>query len=762
MPTNRYVTSVSCLKIEKKGRPDKKMIFNLSIQWSDGFKEEKVIDYLTLFDFRSKLSDKYKEDDEVTVPVLPAAKKFDRGFLRGSSFEKRKAALEDFFQKLLSLPERVVAGETVCEFFNLACMPVEGNARNSRIEEPKTPPAAAHLAGDFGHYESIDCEAGAYASICLSSDPKHDGVTQQESAVEPIYWAVYSYTGRKSGEVTLHEGASVSVVQRELSGWWFVQVKGTKEQGWAPASCLLPEDRKHLADMTVTEELGDFRTLCDHDASNPDELSYKKNEKLEVLEARMDGWWKVRCGGKVGLIAAINLEPIVEKNSKKRSSIYHHVTLYRKNSPPPRRKEDDSVEELYAKVNKIQQRAPQVPKKLPNLDKLDAEQPKLPVPTFQQPTVSSQDAVECLYSEIGELAPLSPEDYKTEDDAAALPTSDNTNVSYATINDKPDNPKPTGRSYVNVDMTADGKPQITKPLPSPPLSAASGEKNTETNSSTKVNKPPVPVKPQKVKNQGPPLPIRADSVQSDNSDGKFAAVTPTANDGVSLVQVAAKTPARPSLALPPAAEGQDKVKLGTSGSDAAAAAVPANTMRPTMATSPISSGHPVLQKDHSGQSVRSPPSAALSAKSQVNGVLGASVPSSKNLPSPTSASPAPQLHTAVSVDNSVVRILKLDRSECERLLTTRGKEQDFVIRESTKSGCPYALSVLASDRVHHFPIELTPEKKFYIGHYSFSSLREVLAYYHDNALCITDDGLNVTLGRQLAVNPSMVSCSLSG
>jgi len=34
-----------------------------------------------------------------------------------------------------------------------------------------------------------------------------------------------------------------------VEGWWFVHVQETDEQGWAPASCLLPENRDNFNDI---------------------------------------------------------------------------------------------------------------------------------------------------------------------------------------------------------------------------------------------------------------------------------------------------------------------------------------------------------------------------------------------------------------------------------------------------------------------------------------------------------------------------------
>jgi len=40
--------------------------------------------------------------------------------------------------------------------------------------------------------------------------------------------------------------------------------------------------------------IGEFKTRCDYESLEPDELSFKKEQPVEVLEARLDGWWKVK------------------------------------------------------------------------------------------------------------------------------------------------------------------------------------------------------------------------------------------------------------------------------------------------------------------------------------------------------------------------------------------------------------------------------------------------------------------------------------
>ena len=56
--------------------------------------------------------------------------------------------------------------------------------------------------------------------------------------------------------------------------------------------------------------------------------------------------------------------------------------------------------------------------------------------------------------------------------------------------------------------------------------------------------------------------------------------------------------------------------------------------------------------------------------------------------------------------------------------------------------------MLGSDRVHHIPIELTADNKYYIGQYSFESISKVVAYYSQSALCYASDGQEILLGAQ--------------
>lgn len=640
---SKYVTNVNCLKIDKKSRRNKTLMFTLSVTWSDGCKDNTLQrQYVSLFDFHAKLKEKYKNDNEVHIPELPAAKKFRPSFLRGTSSEKKKSLVEDYFQKILQLPPCISRGEIVREFFEFVWSPESSEA--ALVE------AAWTLTNDLDQYESIDNYASIDDTPASSSNMKvsNSSVTMaaDNDATESIYLAVHSYAKRKSGEVDLHQGSTVNVMQRELSGWWFVHVQDTDEQGWAPASCLLPENRDQLVEVAVTGPLGEFQTRCDYQSIEPDELSFKKEQKVEVLEARLDGWWKVKCGNEVGLTPATHLEPVASDNAASNSaSVYHHVGVYRKLSPPPRRNPNESAEELYAKVNK-KDTPVQKSKRLTST----------PVPASTACSIES----ECMYSEIETAEKLSPEDYKSPEEGNS-----------AGVNSA----QTTRHSYVNVPNT----PNVSDSRP--------------------VDRPPKSVKPQRK--------IQSDDISVEQKPAKLSSAVGNKSS-------------------------DEKQQSGSTSQKKQCSSTADDTRRDEVSSS-------------------TPPTSVVN-RNQV----------------PVNKAPIQQREKASNVKatglfepREQLYVLKLDRSQCEKLLSVNGKQRQYVIRESRKPGCPYALSVLSSDRVHHITIQLTVDNKYYIGQYSFESIAQIIAYYSHSALCYTSDGQEVLLGSQFVHSDAATSFPLA-
>ena len=46
--------------------------------------------------------------------------------------------------------------------------------------------------------------------------------------------------------------------------------------------------------MCIYLDVGIYQALEDYSGEESDEVSYSKGEELQVVEANLDGWWKVR------------------------------------------------------------------------------------------------------------------------------------------------------------------------------------------------------------------------------------------------------------------------------------------------------------------------------------------------------------------------------------------------------------------------------------------------------------------------------------
>lgn len=64
----------------------------------------------------------------------------------------------------------------------------------------------------------------------------------------------------------------------------------------------------------------------------------------------------------------------------------------------------------------------------------------------------------------------------------------------------------------------------------------------------------------------------------------------------------------------------------------------------------------------------------------------------------------------------------------------------------------FAVSVKHDDHVHHFPIVLTEDNKFYIGKHHFKTIDSVITYYQRNDLFVDENGSVVRLGNPLMHN----------
>ena len=127
----------------------------------------------------------------------------------------------------------------------------------------------------------------------------------------------YAYQAQQADEITLAKGERIFVLEKSSDGWW----KGRKESneiGWFPSNYVEQEglhDARTYAnppapssgDSTKCHEdsVETVVTLYAYTSSNNEELSFEKDELLEILEKPIvdPDWWKARNQkGEVGLI----------------------------------------------------------------------------------------------------------------------------------------------------------------------------------------------------------------------------------------------------------------------------------------------------------------------------------------------------------------------------------------------------------------------------------------------------------------------------
>jgi hypothetical protein len=139
--------------------------------------------------------------------------------------------------------------------------------------------------------------------------------------------AKYNYDPQRPDELQLQRGDSVLVVERSSDGWWKGEFNG--QQGWFPSNYVepapdpapvasIPQQQPYAPDYTKDISsafqngsaahapiLEVVTTLYDFDAQNAEELSFRKGEKLEIIEHPIHDpeWWRARnTHGMTGLV----------------------------------------------------------------------------------------------------------------------------------------------------------------------------------------------------------------------------------------------------------------------------------------------------------------------------------------------------------------------------------------------------------------------------------------------------------------------------
>uniref|UniRef100_A0AC35TP39 Cytoplasmic protein NCK1 n=1 Tax=Rhabditophanes sp. KR3021 TaxID=114890 RepID=A0AC35TP39_9BILA len=136
--------------------------------------------------------------------------------------------------------------------------------------------------------------------------------------------ALYNYEPARDDELALTKNELVTIIEKMEDGWWKGKVSGGKV-GWFPSNYVNEVTEDAISPGRVIIEI--VVAMYSFIAQNSEELSFNKNEQLEILEHPNHDpeWWLARNSRfEIGLVP-INYIKVVEKNPSK--GIFHIIGL---------------------------------------------------------------------------------------------------------------------------------------------------------------------------------------------------------------------------------------------------------------------------------------------------------------------------------------------------------------------------------------------------------------------------------------------------
>ncbi|XP_048582607.1 SH3 and PX domain-containing protein 2A [Nematostella vectensis] len=670
------IEDVKVTSVEKRKRHGSKNFeFVLSVRWSSGVENIIYRQYSMFFDLQEGLKLILQDKYQVAIPDLPVPKVPGRA-LFSSVAKKECRVVEEFCQRIIHLPSTVSASEIVLKFFS----EWGTDAVNNQNQSPNNRTQQARQSKDK-HEEHV-------------LDHVTDNVVER-------YRAVARYMASSSGEMTLGEGEVVTVIEKNLTGWWLV-ANDRGQHGFAPATFLDPLDPTRACEA---EEWVDYdgdtrlwRSIEAYTAQSEDEVSYGIGEEMEVIATSNCGWWKVRCHGKVGVTPASNLTPKqdeAETTEVEYATIRDRVASFTVTSPiyasikrpPPRRdssrkkdvvsrpplSNDESVV-AYATVE-ILQGPPSYSKSNENVPEYATVIPKHLRKKRTDALVEDKKEAESVLSVPPPL--VNPQD------------SDGTTIQksvWQRSRSQGDDGFVGSHGYLNVshglDVMLDLYETVTcykAPADRPEdLSLAGG------------------------------IIVRALS-----RDGPFYLV--------STIEFPSRQGWVPDYVL--------KKKTKTSGH------------RRSRSVSDLHSHIVEITEDQRLPEAHARAPAPTTRKK-------CDAPRHHSFDVGMTEVPYEEMD-AFSAKNEGTQTWfhgKMKRRDCEDVMLKHANELEFLVRESQQKFASFVLSVKYSGKIRHFPIELTPSKRFVIGKHAFGSLKEIVDFYRSNPLFYTQSKTPVFLG----------------
>lgn len=710
MVDNKHIESIRVVGMQKKKEhgSSKHYEFILRVKWSTRVEMTVYRPYSMFFDFQGVLCEMFKEKYSISIPAVPATK-FHWMLLGKLGIEKECKAMEEFCSKILNLPALVSQSMVVLHFFDSWGTDVRAYNQQS------TDVVGVHGLG-----------SPVIQSQEVSSQPQ-DSIQTTPTADEHQYRAIASFKATNPGEISFGEESVLTVIEKTDRGWWFV-CDADDQQGWAPATYLesIGTENEEESDewVTIDESSSDahiYETVVSYSAENLDEVSYGSGERVEVVAKSNYGWWKIRYKEKVGLTPASNLKKPGEEYASP-------VNVGRTMSI-------SSATGLYAVVRKAPPRKDSVQRSV----RFSAK----PKSNFVYSTASFSggkfkfdDNDNTTFQEKDQT---SDQDIQGVQDASAI-----------------------HQSYENVGME--------KPVDSPPQEQKKGIRiqGVEFYSAIADYNPPQN-DPGKLILQSGDL-MQLISVDkgwffvelhraSEVLEGWVPSTYVERRWNVDFDKMSiSKHPPVPAVSCP-----KPKPRPRPRPRDRADEITPPPTP-------------PVPQPRRSSPNVLSEidPRTDFGVQDRPRLPLPTSIPKNTQERQQSTVNNIPESPGNLALDNqedvmdsiydepeAQLRSVydaepwffgKLSRQKCEQMLNKNGRQQEFLVRESTRGNGSYALSVKYCYRIRHFPIEATNDGKLLIGKLKFGNLIDIVNYYMENPLFYSEHKEPITLGQAFKVS----------
>jgi hypothetical protein len=163
MANEKRLIAVECTAIETKLKPNKHHEYVLANTWSDGIRTQCAVPYSVFAELKARLkNDCYRNRKDVSIPDLPAKRRDIVAAVRRE--DRRKKAIDDFFQEILTLPDLPEKWRILSELFGSSSTTQDESSAvlYAVVDKSKSSPAVYRLQ-DAVQYAELDFDDSADA-----------------------------------------------------------------------------------------------------------------------------------------------------------------------------------------------------------------------------------------------------------------------------------------------------------------------------------------------------------------------------------------------------------------------------------------------------------------------------------------------------------------------------------------------------------------------------------------------------------------------